>query len=509
MSLRIAAAICTVALVVVAVGFWLGTRDDSPLAAPPELSGRGVWAAPNSDLAGTRAAVGSPIDSANVSRLERVWRFRVREPTTYSGLLSGATLIFDGRVYVQTLNSNVYALHARTGRVVWRRAFGRPSGGPNGLAAADGRLFGNTDTSTFALDRRSGRVLWSTRLTTPRQPISVAPAAARGLVFTGSTGLRPGGKGALYALDAKDGRLRWKFVTVRDPWTNPKVASGGGVWWTPTLDATGVVYAGTANPLPWGGTPAEPNGGSYRGDVLYTDSLLALDGASGELEWYDQVTPHDVRDYDFALPPILLRASVGGRDRDLVVGGGKAGRLIAWDRGSRRRLWSAFVGRHLNDTGPLPRRPVVVCPGLLGGILTPMAYSKGTLYVPVVDLCMRGSATGYDRFFALDYARGRGEVVAVDVATGKYRWRRRLPSPVFGCATVANDVVFTATYDGTVYGLAADDGSILWRVSEPAGINACPTVAGDLLVVAAGAEPSGFVTPEPVVDAYSLPGTFR
>ena len=262
---------------------------------------------------------------------------------------------------------------------------------------------------------------------------------------------------------------------------------------------------GTANPLPWGGTPAEPNGASYRGAALYTNSLLALDGRTGDLEWYDQVTPHDVRDYDFAVPPILVRATTGGLERDLVVGSGKAGRVIAWDRDERRRVWSVSVGRHLNDDGPLPLRKVTVCPGLFGGVLTPMAYSAGTVYAPVVDLCMRGSATGYDSLGATDFTKGRGEVVALDVGTGRRRWTRPLPSPVFGCATVVNDLVVTATYDGTVYVLRADDGRVLHEIREPAGINACPSVAGNLLLVAAGAEPSTIVTPRHVVDAYALP----
>lgn len=411
----------------------------------------------------------------------------------------------DGKGYVQTLNSNVYALDLETGAVVWRRLFRRESGGPNGLAAADGRLFGNTDTETFALDRSSGRVLWRRRITTRARPIDIAPAVAGGTVVTGTTALRAGTKGTIVALDAEDGHVRWRFTTVRDPWTNPRVASGGGIWWTPTIDReSGTLYAGTANPLPWGGTPEEPNGGSYRGDVLYTDSLLAFDAESGELEWYDQVTPHDVRDYDFSLPPILVDG-----ERELVIGGGKAGRVIAWDRETHERVWEARVGRHANDTGPLPRRPVLVCPGLFGGVLTPMAYARETIFVPVVDLCMRGSATGYDSFQAVDFSQGRGALVALDVADGGVRWRRRLPSPVFGCATAANDLVVTATFDGTVYVLHADDGRILRRLRHPAGINACPTIAGDVLLVPAGAEPPGIVTPTHVVDAYSLPSGRR
>jgi glucose dehydrogenase len=293
--------------------------------------------------------------------------------------------------------------------------------------------------------------------------------------------------------------VRWRFSTVRDAWANPQVASGGAVWWTPTVDGD-MLYVGTGNPLPWGGTPAKPNGGAYRGAALYTDSLLALDLATGRLRWHDQVTPHDVRDYDFALPPVLARA--GGRD--LVVGGGKGGRVIAWNRGSHRRAWETPVGLHRNDAGPLPAGPVTVCPGLLGGVLTPMAVADGRVFAPVVDLCWRGSATGYAPLGSVDPAAGRGALAALDLATGRRLWTRRLPSPDFGCATAAGDAVVTATYDGRVYALAADDGRTVWSAQEPAGVNACPAVAGDLLVVAAGAQPSTIATPTPVVDAYRV-----
>jgi len=68
-------------------------------------------------------------------------------------------------------------------------------------------------------------------------------------------------------------------------------------------------------------------------------------------------------------------------------------------------------------------------------------------------------------------------------------WERRFASPDFGCATVSNDVVFTSTYDGTVYALRASDGAVLWRARMRAGINACPAVVGDILLVGAGVRP--------------------
>jgi outer membrane protein assembly factor BamB len=457
----------------------------------------GGWPSPDHDLAGTRAAAATAIDARSVARLRVAWRFRFPEQPTFSGVAASTPVVAGGTVYVQTLNSNVYALDARTGRVVWRRPFHRTSGGPNGLAVAGGRVFGSTDTATFAHDAASGRVLWERRLTTARQPIDIAPLAADGLVVTSTVGMHPGGRGRLFALSASDGEVVWSFDTIERPWADPKVATGGGAWWTPTTDAKGNLYVGISNPLPWGGTRAEPNGAAYAGPARYTDSLLVLARNTGKLEWFDQVTPHDVRDYDFALPPILT----GG----LVIGGGKAGRVIAWNAATHHRVWSAVVGRHEHARGPLPRRLVTVCPGLFGGVLTPMAAAAGRVFVPVVDLCMRGSATGFPDFFATDYGRGRGELVALSAATGARLWVHRMASPNFGCATAANDVVFTASYLGRVEALAASDGRVLWAAQEPAGINACPAVAGRYLYVAAGAEPQEIRTPTPQLVAYRLP----
>jgi outer membrane protein assembly factor BamB len=440
--------------------------------------------------------------AAAVPGLRRIWRFVLPEQPTYSGVISATPLVLGGVVYVQTLQSNVYALDTRTGRLEWSRRFNRPSEGPNGLAAGYGRLYGVAGTAVFALDRRTGRREWSRRVAAVSAAVDIAPAVADGLVFVGTVAQVPGARGSLVALDAATGRIVWRRGTARGGWPQSRVASGGGVWWTPTVDRDGGLWAGTANLLPWGGTQALPNGAAHRGAALYTDSLLALGASDGRVRWYDQVTPHDVRDYDFALPPMLAR--VGGRD--LAIGSGKGGRVIAWDRRTRTRVWTAVVGRHLHDTGPLPVKPVTVCPGLLGGVLTPMAIAHDRVFVPIVNLCMRGSAVGYEPLAGVDYARrGRGELAALDAATGRALWTRRLPSPVFGCATAAGDVVFTTTYGGRVYALEQRTGRTLWSVQEPAGSNACPAVAGKLLVVPAGAEPTTISTPTPVVDGYAVP----
>ena len=453
----------------------------------------GTWELPNGDLAGTRAAAGPGIDTSNVSELEVRWRYTFTAKPTSSGVFASTPVADRATVYVQDLQSNVHALDRATGQARWVHRYHAPNEGPNGLAVGGGRVYGATDSDAFALSAATGRQLWIRHLTSAtEQFVDIAPVVWEGLVFTSTVGFPPGGRGAIYALDAATGAVRWKFDTIREPWQHPLEAGGGGLWYPVSVDAAGRLYAGNSNPQPWGGSPERPNGGAFPGPVLYTNSLLVLDARSGRLLWHDQVTPHDIRDYDFAATPIL--ATVEGAE--LVLGAGKAGRVIAWDREKRQRRWARAVGIHRNDLGPLPLSRVTVCPGLLGGVETPMAYAEGRLFVPVVDLCGWGRATSRQELTTVVPAQGKGRLVALDAATGRALWIRRLPSPDFGCATVSNDVVFTSTFDGTVYAFAAADGKLAWRSRMRAGVNACPAVLGDLVLFGAGARRSGGVTPE-------------
>ena len=429
-----------------------------------------------------------------------LWRFRFHARPGGSGVFTATPVVVGGVVYVEDMESTVFALDLSNGHVLWHHGFVyAASPGPNGLAVADGRVYGATDRMVFALSARTGKVLWSRVLARLGEPvIDIAPQVAGGQVFASTIGLPPNGHGALYALNASTGAVRWRLSTIKGKWRFPKEAGGGGAWYPPSVDGNDVFW-GIANPVPFGGSRKHPNGGAYAGRALYTDSLLVADAQTGHVRWYDQVTPHDVRDYDFQLSPILL--SAGGKK--LAVGAGKAGVVIAWDRKSHRRLWQAVVGTHRNNLGVLPDHPVSVCPGLFGGIETPMASADGTLFIPVVDLCMKEGAFGYQSIRGVDLSQGRGELVALDAATGRRRWTQMLPGPDFGCATVANGVVFTSTLGGGVYAFDTRNGTRLWSTQLRAGINACPSLAGTVLLVGAGVPTARSAALE--LDAFSAP----
>jgi alcohol dehydrogenase (cytochrome c) len=458
------------------------------------------WVSPNGDLASTRSNAQSAISATSVGRLHVAWRFGVHGQGGGFGLLSSTPLMRGGVAYVQDTTSSVYAIDLGSGRRLWSHHKQEPNDGPNGLGLVGDRLYAASDTSVFALAASDGHELWSTLLVSPtEQYVDIAPVVDRGRVYVSTVGLPPGGRGAIYALDAATGKQLWRFDTVEEPWRDPK-AGGGGAWEPLSVDASGRVYAGIANPAPWGGSAQFPNGGWYRGQTLYTDSLVVLDGSTGKLLWYDQVLPHDVRDYDLQLSPIL--ATVDGRD--LVIGGGKGGHILAWDRNTHERVWTEAVGTHRNDVGPLPETPVEVCPGLFGGALTPMASAEGRIFVPVVELCMQESAVTTASVLQRPPEEGTGVIAALDAATGRPLWTRTLASAPFGCATVASGVVFAPTYDGWIYALSAETGAILWKDRANAGINGCPSVAGDMLLVPAGAPHRDFAQPAPQLIAYRL-----
>jgi alcohol dehydrogenase (cytochrome c) len=126
--------------------------------------------------------------------------------------------------------------------------------------------------------------------------------------------------------------------------------------------------------------------------------------------------------------------------------------------------------------------------------------------VPWVDFRARASATGLPGGLGgsvTSLKSGRGGLTAVDATTGKVLWQHNLPSMDLGAATVANDVVFTSIYAGTVYAFDTQTGKTLWTTKAPAGINSFPAVDGDTLLVGAAA-PGFYKHPRFELIAYSL-----
>jgi outer membrane protein assembly factor BamB len=509
--------ILAAALALAAIVGWTGssraTGDTSPLGQPPPewTANADAWPAHNFDLANTRATTTSPINSQTVQNLKEKWHFTFTGAGAF-GAFSSTPIVINGVVYLQDLNSNVYALDRSTGKLIWEHKFNSPNVGPDGVAYGYGRVYGGTKTSAFALDPSTGKLIWSRKLVrNGNEGIDMAPQLFDNTMLISTV---PGnaskfyagnGDGIVWALDPATGTPKWKFNTVSDGaklWGNPKVNSGGGLWYPPAVDSQGRVFISVANPAPLYGTPKFPAGSSRPGPDLYTDSIVALDGQTGKLLWYRQVIPHDVRDYDLMIPAIVTTIPIGGVQTEIVAVAGKMGKVFAYRADNGTHLWTLSVGKHQHDTGALPKKPINIFPGEFGGVETPMALADSRLFVPWLNFPTRASRFG-QAGGGFNFKTGNGGLTAVDVATGRVLWQNTLPSENFGGAAVANDVVFTSDYAGTIYAYDTASGKTLWTATAPAGINSFPAIDGDTLLV--GAAGAGFLkNPQFQLIAYSL-----
>jgi alcohol dehydrogenase (cytochrome c) len=492
----------------------------APAATAHPASG---WIQPDADLAATRD-VASAITSANVSKLGVAWSVPLTNSVAHtSGAYASTPVIVNGVVYVQDLDSDVFAISLATGTVLWKHDYNSPNGGPDGVTVAGGVVYAATNHAAVALDAATGTQLWSrTLIQNDHEGISMAPGYDHGTVYVSTVPVNPlvddyaGGKGILWALNAKTGTPEWSWDQVQNLWGNPGVNSGGGLWYTPSFDAQGNIYLGIANPAPVFGTKGYPLGSSRPGPDLYTDSVVKLSPA-GKLLWYYQLTPHDLFDQDLQDPPVLSTAN----GRPVVIAGGKAGILIELDAQTGKLLWQRPVGGHQGpqNEGLLTehatptshsglRAQFCLEPSLYGGIVTQLASNGSTTFAAVNDLALPTTSAGSAAPVAARVEKlenAAGEMVAVDQDTGTLAWDTLLPSTPYGAATVTNDVVLTSTFHGDLYALNATTGAVVFKTPMSAGSNAQVAVDGDYVITGAGLATSS--TQRPMIIAYKLGAT--
>lgn len=484
---------------------------------PPEVeqaNAQGEWPMANKDYASTRAALDAEINSSNVNELGLAWAFPIPGRGTYGGAATNP-IVANGVVYFQDLGSNVHALDLETGELIWEHRIAQNALGPNGVALGYGKIFAQgAENQLAALDIQTGEEVWVASLEGPtgaQQPYvyngHVYTAAVAGAVQTevagdvsSRRGYAPGTSGIIYAIDEATGEMAWRFQVIEEGfWGNPEINGGGGVWYPPAIDTqTGLTFWGTGNPAPFPGIVGWPNAASRPGPNLYTSAVVALDHLTGELLWYNQAKPHDLFDLDFQITPILAGVDIDGQPREIVIGSGKVGRILAIDRETGETLWDTPVGFHQNDElDEIPEgEEIMVFPGAWGGVETPMALADGVLFANVLNLGTPYTADAFgaaDGIEAVSNATGRmqlnegtSELVAIDIQTGEILWNVEYDQPAFGAATVVNDLVFTSTMDGVIRAHAREDGREVWTYEASGGINAWPAVSGDTILFPVG-----------------------
>ena len=472
-------------------------------STPPAPIAAADWPSYNRTLASDRFSPLAEIDRSNVARLQVLCSYVLPEVTS----MQAGPIVVDGTMYFTTERGS-YAIDAATCAEKWhvQRQSSRPSplGVQRGFAYLDGRLFrGTSDAHVLALDAADGRTLWDVSIhvaDTPGVSMPMAPIAAGGLVFIGNAGGdQTGVTGHVYALDAADGHVVWRFDVVPDEpavratWPNAdRLPISGGAFWTSfALDAErNVLYVPAGNPAP--DFDVEARGG----DNLYTNSLIALDAATGRMLGYNQLVKLDAHDWDVNAPPVLGVTRAG---RAIVASANKDGLLSVLDRSALVAASPAAAGTDLgarlptifqsptttreNAEVPLSRTARVrFCPGIQGGnewngaALHP---ELNTLYTGAVDWCASvqlaeqvqvpsagaiwfGSAIGE---IQEPPATAKGWITAFDADTGEERWKFAAPAPVVAAVTpTAGGLVFTADLTGHVRVFDAENGTVLFEL---------------------------------------------
>ena len=121
----------------------------------------------------------------------------------------------------------VYAIDLdKVGQIVWKFAPEQDKFSPSvaccdlvnkGVAYADGKILISTlDTHVYALDAKTGKVLWSAQNGDPQlgQTMTIAPLVVHDKVIVGISGGEYGVRGHLSAYDLNTGKLVWRANSV-------------------------------------------------------------------------------------------------------------------------------------------------------------------------------------------------------------------------------------------------------------------------------------------------------
>ncbi len=474
----------------------------------------GSWPYANGDLANTRDARSSTISSTDVARLVRTWAFKRPRAATGgggAGSLTAAPIVRDGVVYVQDLDSDVYAITLATGKLRWEYRCDQPerSGpGPNGVAVVGKTVYGQTPTTAFALSAATGQAIWVNRqlLSSGQGTFGIQPQVADGHVYLASQyGSGPGG-GVLLALDASTGAKLWRFNTVISQ--NPGVRSiglgSGGAWETPLVSRDGSVTYGIGNPYQ---SPATAM--AHPSAQLYTDSDVNLDAATGKLRWHYQGVTNDFEDHDMQTSPIST--SINGKS--VVIGSGKMGIVYEMNADTGKLLWKTPVGEHNgHDNASLLmlehkltiKAPYTILPGSIGGVLSNLAVAGHSVYVATINLPM--TYTTMKLPVAVKSAGlMTGQIESLNLATGKVQWDTKLTQMPLGGATIANNLVLTTLYNGQLIALDRRTGAIVYHRQLPTSTNSPIAIAGNTVIIPAGGpKTSSGGGGDPQVVAYTM-----
>jgi alcohol dehydrogenase (cytochrome c) len=484
----------------------------SPAPAAPAAAAAD-WPSYNKTLTTQRYSELSQINRNNVGQLKVLCTYDTKQ---YAAFESGLLMV-EGAL-IGTTEFDIFSIDPANCQQNWRTHEEYPPAvlsANRGAAYLDGMLFrGLNDGRVAAYDFKTGKRVWEATIAdiNKGETVPAAPIAWNGLVYIGNAGGDfKGGKGHMFALDAKTGKVVWEFLVVpkeegdliRGPlgaspldastWKNPPGSpiSGGGQWTSFSLDPdSGLLYVPVGNPAPDFAIDVR------EGENLYTDSVVVLDAKTGAYKNHFKLVPRDWHDWDASNPPALIRTMGGKR---LMAEAPKDGHLYGYDLDTNKLLYRVPVTRIDNvEEAFSPDKDVHFCPGAGGGTeWNSPAYDPRTnlIFVGDVDWCVTVRvqskeellkvASGQPWFgnhmlnpfdiagkFSTPDKDWAGWVHAVDADTGVWKWRLKSDYPIVAAVTpTAGGLVFFGNVGGDLYAVNSETGEKLWaqKLAGPLG----------------------------------------
>jgi quinoprotein glucose dehydrogenase len=360
------------------------------LGAAANAQPAGDWPMYSRDLAGTRFSPLAEINVRNVGRLAQAWSVPVArgidddtDAPGAAGNPQATPIVVDGVMYLPARGNEVLALDAATGKEIWRHVLPAPyATTARGVAYWPGegalapRILLTAGPTLVALDARTGAPaagFGSDGIVQIAVPWNGVPLIHGTLAILGATTneLALGEPGDTRAFDVRTGKQLWSFHTVplpgelgHDTWLDNgwRNRSGANVWaWYMTLDAArGILY------MPIGSASGNYWGGDRPGNNLFSNSIVAVEAATGKYLWHFQTVHHDLWDLDIPNPPVLVDIERGGTRAPALVSIGKTAYAFVLDRISGEPVFGVeeravpqggVPGEWYAPTQPFPVKP--------------------------------------------------------------------------------------------------------------------------------------------------------
>jgi alcohol dehydrogenase (cytochrome c) len=485
-------------------------------AASAQQQSVGDWPQYANTMDGHRYSELTGISPTTVSKLVPAWSKQLGTPVS----MEGTPIVKDGVMYVSTGGGALFALDARTGETKWSYQWvekdrGKPCCGKDSRGvtlAGDIVVMPTLDAHLVALDTKTGALRWTATVVDWSLGYSITspPLFVDGLLITGMSGGEFPTRGFLAAYDPKTGKQVWRTYTVptlADPeaasWqmSSGKTPHGGATWIPGTYDKElDTVYWGVGNPNP----DFDPT--AFKGtQLLYTDSVLALNPHTGKIKWSHKFTPRNIFDYDGVNENVVVDLPMNGKTVKAIAHADRDGYLFVIDRTNGKTIYVDPFVDHVTwakidrDGTVHPSSEIAAAaagmhdvpfaPASLGGknwqptaydpvshiLVIPAQEATGVLHPTATpDVPDEGVAnTGKFSTPASSYA---GSVVAYDLTTGKQIWKLHTAEGQAGGVMITNGVVFDSEVQGNIQAIDEKTGAVIWKTPKigNGGITAPP-----------------------------------